>query len=327
MNSNFIDMTGWDMSEKIPDSQIIIIEKAPRPKTNHSQHTFWKCQCKACGEYFIADGTKIRNGHTKSNNCWQSKIKFKSGDKFNQLTVIKCLGPIHQERGRDLWYECQCECGKIIEACASELKRGLHKSCGSCAHSKAFINKAEQLYKNKTFNYLTAIEPTDNRDSSGAIIWKFKCQCGKDVYSVIWEVKNNITVSCGCKARKSIGEVKIQQILDKNKINYIHNKQFFKDLIMDNSILRYDFVILNDTNEPIWLIEFDGKQHYQSINYFGGEQNFERQKQTDKYKNNYALQHNLPLVRIPYYEINNLSYELLFSNKYLIKGENYETVS
>ena len=320
--SNFIDMTGWDMSKKISDSQIIIIEKAERPSTNHGQHIFWKCQCKACGEYFIADGTKIRNGHTKTNNCWQSKIKFQPGDKFNQLTILKALGPIHQERGRDLWYECQCDCGKIVEACASELKKGTHKSCGGCAHSKAFADKAIKEYKNKTFNYLTAIEPTEKRDSGGSIIWKFKCQCGKDFYYTMWEVKNNIVTSCGCKAKvKSAGEIKIKQILDENNINYIHNKQFFKDLIMDNSVLRYDFVILDNKQNPLRLIEFDGKQHFESVDYFGGQDDFEHRQKSDKYKNQYALNHQIPLVRIPYYEINNLSYELLFNNKYLIQGE------
>ena len=39
----------------------------------------------------------------------------------------------------------------------------------------------------------------------------------------------------------------------------------------------------------------------------------------DKIKNNYALSHNIPLVRIPYWERDNITLDLLLGNKYLQK--------
>jgi hypothetical protein len=47
----------------------------------------------------------------------------------------------------------------------------------------------------------------------------------------------------------------------------------------------------------------------------------EQRKKRDILKNNYALLHNIPLYRIPYWEKNNLSYNLIMSNKYLINNK------
>ena len=84
---------------------------------------------------------------------------------------------------------------------------------------------------------------------------------------------------------------------------------------------RYDFVLLDKEQNPYYLIEFDGEQHFKPIEYFGGEKSYKKLSIHDKIKNQYALSHNLPLVRIPYYELENITYDLLFSDKYLIKGE------
>jgi hypothetical protein len=44
-------------------------------------------------------------------------------------------------------------------------------------------------------------------------------------------------------------------------------------------------------------------------------------KINDKIKNNYAKEKNIPLVRIPYWERDNITLDLIMGNKYLIKEE------
>ena len=78
---------------------------------------------------------------------------------------------------------------------------------------------------------------------------------------------------------------------------------------------RYDFAIIKD-NEIIRLIEFDGEQHFNDIQSWGG---LELQQQRDKVKNEYALSHNIPLVRIPYWERDNITLEIIMGEKYLIR--------
>jgi hypothetical protein len=76
---------------------------------------------------------------------------------------------------------------------------------------------------------------------------------------------------------------------------------------------------LNDNNEVIRLIEFDGEQHYKESNW--EREKLNRTQESDKIKNYYALSLSIPLVRIPYWELENLNYNMLFSQQYEIKGE------
>lgn len=41
----------------------------------------------------------------------------------------------------------------------------------------------------------------------------------------------------------------------------------------------------------------------------------------DKEKNQYAIEHNIPLVRIPYTERDNITLDMLLGDKYLIKSD------
>lgn len=86
-----------------------------------------------------------------------------------------------------------------------------------------------------------------------------------------------------------------------------------------NHPLRYDFAILNENNEIIRLIEYDGRQHFQPVSHFGGEEGFARRRYLDNLKNQYAISHNIPLVRIPYSKRDSMTLDDLLGDKYTIK--------
>ena len=53
-------------------------------------------------------------------------------------------------------------------------------------------------------------------------------------------------------------------------------------------------------------IEFDGEQHFKSIKHFGGEKRLSIQKIKDNIKTEYCKNNNIKLLRIPYYDFNNI---------------------
>lgn len=111
---------------------------------------------------------------------------------------------------------------------------------------------------------------------------------------------------------------KIKQILDENNIIYLEDSQYFEDLkTSDDGIGRYDFILFKD-NKPFRLIEYDGEFHYKSVPSFGGEETLLKTLKRDNIKNDYALSHNIPLVRIPYTEKDNITLDLIMGDKYLI---------
>lgn len=162
---------------------------------------------------------------------------------------------------------------------------------------------------------MTALEIAQTRSSDNRIKWICLCDCGNITTVLAKDLKKMHTISCGC-FHKSLGELTIEKILKENNIPYIAQYRF-----LDFNQRIYDFAILNDNNEVVRLIEFDGEQHYQDI--INWRSCAEEVQQRDKEKNNYALSHNIPLVRIPYWERDNITlFTLLEDDNFLIKKEN-----
>lgn len=108
----------------------------------------------------------------------------------------------------------------------------------------------------------------------------------------------------------------IKKILEEN--NIIYKKEY---TIPKLGKMRYDFAIFNN-DQVIRLIEFDGIQHFTSTTgvWKNDLDNLESRQKRDKIKNEYAINHNIPLVRIPYWERDNITLDLLLGDKYLISN-------
>lgn len=101
----------------------------------------------------------------------------------------------------------------------------------------------------------------------------------------------------GCpKCHESIGERLVALWLNDKNISYIQEKRF--DDCRDNKTLPFDFY-LPDYNA---VIEYQGKQHYESIDYFGGNDNLKYTQYHDKIKSDYCKQNNIRLLCIRYDE-------------------------
>lgn len=234
------------------------------------------------------------------------------GQKFNRLLVLSRDEEATKQHKRQYWL-CQCDCGKTKVIAGLSLKNGATKSCGCLRNERVFEAIAKDETGNK-YGKLTVLHMDTERDSFGRLKWVCQCECGSIKSISGADLRNGNTQSCGCFSRISKGEQKIINILDSANISYIRE---YKPLDLGNK--RFDFAILNDNNQIIRLIEFDGEQHYKESNW--EREKLSRTQESDKIKNEYALTSNIPLIRIPYWELNNLNFELLFSDKFLIKGE------
>lgn len=119
----------------------------------------------------------------------------------------------------------------------------------------------------------------------------------------------------GCPRCNGISiESKIGEILQQYKINYIPQYSF--NDCRDQRALPFDYYI-PDYNI---LIEYDGEQHYKPVNFGGisdGEanENLKITQRHDKIKTEYCNNNNIPLIRIPYWNKNNIENILISSLK------------
>lgn len=298
--------------------KLTVLERDYEYEQQHNTNSsYWKCKCD-CGNIKTIRRASLINGTTKSCGC--GRAKDLTNQKFGRLTVIKRV----ENNNNKVCWECQCECGNIVIVDAGSLMSGNTKSCGCLRKEMAHDLNYENLIGQKFGHLLVVEEVKEHLYTNKHILWKCKCDCGNFIEVDSSRLKSGHTQSCGCK-RISHGEEKIQEILEQNNIKYIYNKGIFKDLkSTNNRVLRYDFILLDDNQIPFRLVEFDGQQHFETISFFernNNNSNIER----DKIKNEYALNNNIPLVRIPYTKEKTLCLEDILGDEFLIKGENYES--
>lgn len=265
---------------------------------------YWLCQCD-CGNIKSVSSAKLRNG-TQSCGCLQKeKTSIKNvidltGKIFNKLTVIE--RDLSKTGGQAFW-KCQCECGNIISVGGYELRNG-QKSCG-CLQKEQKPNNFQDL-TGQVFGKLTVIKQDINFKERTH--WLCKCDCGNIKSINASSLKRGLTKSCGCINSK--GEVLIENILKELQLRYI--KQYtIKDKPVDK--LRFDFAIIDNQSKILCIIEYQGIQHYNCVDYFGGQEGFEKQQYRDNLKRQYCKENNIKLIEIPYWDYDNLNKDYILS--------------
>ena len=108
-------------------------------------------------------------------------------------------------------------------------------------------------------------------------------------------------------------EDSVISILKQSRINFQREKTF-SDL--KHGLFRFDFYIPNLYGAPV-IIEVDGEQHFKPIY---GRQSFLKGQEHDRRKNSYCLANNIPLYRIPYWEIKELkTLDDIFTDVHLVR--------
>ena len=126
----------------------------------------------------------------------------------------------------------------------------------------------------------------------------------------IFELKSSshlLSLSHCPKCKDFVGEKEIVKFLDKNDIIYVRQHKFpnCKNIFQ----LPFDFYIPSLR----MCIEFDGKQHFQPMKFFGGLSAYNQLKINDKIKSDYCEENYIDLIRIRYDQIDNIN-DILYEN-------------
>ena len=304
--THLIDLTGKIFGR-------LTVLRRDMSKTGKNRSSYWLCQCK-CGNIKSIDGSSLRRGITTSCGCYMQEQKGKSylkdltGQRFGRLTVIKQLPNLKTEKHSYPQWECECDCGETVITTSSTLCSGNISSCG-CLRRERHRKTVTQDLTNMRFGKLTVIElDEETSKKKKQIYWKCQCDCGNIKIALGETLRKNQVNSCGCLVSK--GEERLIKILKEN--NYIFSTQYcFNDLRGEQLPLRFDFVIFDSNQNIECLIEYQGKQHYEQSEYFGGEDSFIKQRKYDALKKEYCKIHNIKLIEIPYWDFDKINAEYL----------------
>ena len=190
----------------------------------------------------------------------------------------------------------------IFEGKVYEQKAGAHiHSSGMIERvilkktTKQFIKEANEIH-NFRYDY-SKVEYVNNQS---------KVIIGCLVHGDFEQVSSSHLSGAGCPhCSESKGEKKISKFLDLNEIEYVRQKKF-DGCVGIRYKLPFDFYLPKYRT----AIEFDGKQHYEPMEFFGGLEAYNRLKVNDKIKSDYCEDNYIDLIRIRYDQIDRV-FEIL----------------
>jgi len=226
---------------------------------------------KYTNETFIEKCVKIW-GDSVNDKYDFSKIDYKN-NKIPIKIICKKHGEFYQ-RPDEFLHKHGCDiCG------------GTSKSC-----TKEFVKKSKIIH-NEDYDY----SKVSYKDSHT------KIEIGCKKHGFFKQQPNGHLNGNGCPICKlSKGEIRIKNFLNDNSINYFHQKTF------DNCKYKLDLVFDFYLPEYKTCIEYDGIQHNESVEYFGGEKSLELNRIKDNIKNEYCKNNNMNLLRISYNKFKNI---------------------
>ena len=254
-----------------------------------------KLKCLICDNEFYAVPGSLHMGH----GCPHCAGRYKTHDMFvNEMSTKKPhLLIIGTYKGSKVPIRIRCLlCEHEWETTPNVLLRDNKNGCPNCAgtirkNTETFISEMSVIHP-----HIEVIgEYINNRTPI-----KCKCKlCGGEFYNT----PHQLTVAgVGCPICKgSRGEKAIRDWLFEHNISFLREHRFYD--CRDKESLPFDFYIPSHKT----AIEYDGAQHYSSNDFFGGEKGFTTLKKHDSIKTEYCKNNGINLIRIPYFEYDNIN--------------------
>lgn len=202
----------------------------------------------------------------------------------NHETHVKFICPTHKDKGvQDIVWDHLKTCGVGCPYCTGRYKT-----------TEEFISEMKSINHN--------IEIIGEYNGSENPV-KCRCKICNHIWSPIGRSLKNGQGCPGCSTSK--GEIKVKEYLDLNNISYVQQKTF--EDCYDVSKLKFDFY-LPDYN---CIIEYDGEQHFFPVDFANrgiewANKSFDNNKRKDNIKNEYCKNNGIKIIRIPYYDYDNI---------------------
>jgi len=236
--------------------------------------------CKKCSSKLVSFNQRKNNEFIeKSNMKYNFKFDYSKVDYINRNTKVVIICPVH---------------GEFMETPVNHLNRN---GCNQCSkidrlklNKNKFIEQSKIIHNNK-YDYSEVDYISD----------KIKVNIICEKHGIFNQQPNTHVNGSGCpKCSSSKGELRIQDYLLNNDI--IFNREYKFDDCLYKKCLPFDFYL----KEKNMCIEFDGKQHSRSIDFFGGDDTLKLTKIKDNIKNKYCLDNNIKILRISYKDYNKI---------------------
>lgn len=195
---------------------------------------------------------------------------------------------------KPITYKCPYCSDKISIKSAGWLLDYKNRGCKTCAG----------FYKLTEFEYLKRVKEINPnlkilskyKGANKSITYKCPNCKGRGKLMAHTLYRKEIIDCQQCSDNVSYGERITKGFLEELGFKF-KTQHVFENLAYKSS-LRFDFYL---PNEDV-CIEYQGRQHYEPIDYFGGERTYLEQVKRDELKRKFCKSNGIKLIEIPYYE-------------------------
>lgn len=255
---------------------------------NNGTQLFWQCEFE---HQWWAIPSTIKHEDTWCPHCSGNfKLTIEEMCELAESKNGKCLSTEYTNIDTPLIWE--CEFGHKWKTAPNSIKNN-GSWCPLCLGSiKLTIEGMCKLAESRGGKCLS----TEYINNNTRLLWQ--CEIGHQWYALPSNIKNKNSWCPRCKSSK--GETECSNVLTKLSIEFIPE---YSDYRSTNR--RYDFRFVVGENH--YLLEFDGIQHFEHIDFFHRtEDEFIERQQVDIDKTQFAVSHGYKLIRIDYNEICNI---------------------
>lgn len=257
---------------------------------------------------------KLKTMHLKGRDEFQDEFNKVSNGEYELLSEYKGSSKKIKVRHN--------ECGYVFEPTPNNfVNKG--SRCPKCSNrkKKSTLEFSKEVYSISNGEYEVVSEYLGTNKK----IVMFHNECN----SCYETTPQKFLSGCRCTScNESKGEAEVRRILLKYELDF--SKQYrFSDCRGKKYPLPFDFAVFNK-NELSFLIEYDGEQHYKPITFKGIDvkkslEQFEKCKINDSIKNDYCKRNNIKLIRIPFFEFDNIE-EIIIRDMGIPSEADKETV-
>ncbi|MGX5643084.1 zinc-ribbon domain-containing protein [Bacillus toyonensis] len=264
-----------------------------------------KHKCNVCENEWDMAPSSVLRGHgclkcsgflRRTHEQYKREVREKHGDKIEVIGTFETVT-------NKIKHKCNV-CKREWDTTPQNILAGY--ACRECSNKDR--TKTDEQYKQEVREkHGDNIEVVGTYANATTEI-KHKCNtCGKE-----WNIKPTyILTGTGCnKCNESKGERFITRILERLNIEFDTQVSFNTLGFKKRKRLTCDFVLYKN-GKPVFVIEYNGEQHYKSVDRFGGEEILKKTIERDHTKRKMLNKAGIPVVDIPYTETDEQVFETI----------------
>lgn len=268
---------------------------------NSSTPLTFKCRC---GKEFKTTFSKFKASNKRQCNKCSNRHKMSYDEVLEYVSKTECTLVSKEFKGIDDKLVFKCKCGELFERSFYNFKI-FEKRCPKCREDEKSLNMSLEYEYVKSYieKYNAKLLSKEYKNAKTKL--NIQCECGRKFKADFDKIKSRGKVRCNvCSKKTSTKEFIISQKLEALNIKYIEQYKFDDCIYKDKLIFDFYIPSLNT------CIEYDGEGHYKPFRFSKDKEAMKKKLEEtqirDAIKTQYCKDNNIKLIRIPYFEFDNI---------------------